>query len=290
MSVSSDVFSEQGVSNLIKKYPVLPHNEQLKLVIDWQENSNKDSLDKLVYSNLRIVSREAWRFSKINKKISYEDLVQEGVLGILRAADKFDKTKGCTFFTYAYQWVKAMIMKSVMDGKSIVAMGRTREDRRIFGGITKSRIKAESRGLLGDDVDDFICNDLGVSKSGLHKMMLALKGGDESLNSPLKNDDDSVEIQDTLRNPITLESKIELSQLKNIATDKVREISKSFSNVERQILESRIFSEEPMTLREVSESLKISHEWVRQTEARLLNSIRKALARELNIRSINDIF
>ena len=137
---------------------------------------------------------------------------------------------------------------------------------------------------------DFICNDLGVSKRSLHKMMLALKGGDESLNSPLKNDDDSVEIQDTLRNPITLESKIELSQLKNIATDKVREISKSFSNVERQILESRIFSEEPMTLREVSESLKISHEWVRQTEARLLNSIRKALARELNIRSINDIF
>ncbi len=112
---------EKNISRLIKENPVLSHPEQLSLVIDWQDNNDKNSLDKLVYSNLRIVSREAWKFSSRNKKVSYEDLIQEGVLGLLRAADKFERDRGVTFFTYAYPWVKAMIMKHVRDSKSIVA-------------------------------------------------------------------------------------------------------------------------------------------------------------------------
>ena len=280
----------RNISGLISSNPILPHPEQFKLVVDWQDNKSKTALDKLIRSNLRLVSKEAWKFSSRNKKVSYEDLVQEGVLGLLRAADKFDRNRGVTFFTYAYPWVKAMIMKCVMDSTSIVALGRTREDRRIFGGVTRSRIRAESAGLTGEDVDDFICEDLGVSIESLHQMYSALKGGDSSLNSKIKsNDDGSIEMQDLMDDGKLLSKEFERNDLKRIAQKTIRNISKDFSDIEKKILEFRIFSDNPATLREVSEDLKISHEWVRITENKILQKIRRSLAREFNIKSLNDI-
>ncbi len=280
----------KNISKLIKENPILPHPEQLNLVEDWQDNNNKESLDKLIYSNLRFVSREAWKFSNRNKKVSYEDLIQEGVLGLLRAADKFERERGVTFFTYACPWVKAMIMKHVMDSTSIVALGRTREDRRIFGGVTKARIRAESEGLVGDDVDDFICNTLDVSRENLHHMYSALKGGDASLNAKVGNNDDSkAELQDLVKDSSLLSEELEKNDLKRIAYNAVKDITKNFPEMERKILELRLFSSSPITLREVSSELKISHEWVRLTENKVLQKIKRALAREFKIKSLNDI-
>ena len=280
----------KNISTIINKNPILPHFEQLNLVIKWQDDKDKASLDKLIYSNLRLVSKEAWKFSYRNKKISYEDLIQEGVLGLLRAADKFDRNRGVTFFTYAYPWVKAMIMKHVMDSASIVALGRTREDRKIFGGITKSRLRAESIGLTGSDLDDFICNDLGVSKESLHQMYSTLKGGDASLNAKVGgSDDSSLEMQDLVGDSKLLSEEVEKNDLKRIAQNTIRSISENFSKEEKRIIELRIFSDSPATLREVSEDLSISHEWVRLTENRILQKIKRALAREFNIKSMDDI-
>lgn len=279
-----------NISNIIKNNPILPHSEQLSLVIDWQDNQNKKSLDKLICSNLRAVSREAWKFSNRNKKVSYEDLIQEGVLGLLRAADKFERDRGVTFFTYAYPWIKAMIMKHVMDSTSIVALGRTREDRRIFGGVTKARIRAEAAGLTGDDVDDFICSSLNVSRENLHQMYSALKGGDASLNVRVGGKDEkSAELQDLVKDSSLLSNEFEKNDLNRIARNTVRNISKNFSDDERRILELRLFSESPITLREVSEKLGISHEWVRLMENKVLQKIKRALAREFKIKSLNDI-
>lgn len=280
----------ESISTIINKNPILPHFEQLRLVIEWQDNGNTASLDKLIYSNLRLVSKEAWKFSYRNKKISYEDLIQEGVLGLLRAADKFDRNRGVTFFTYAYPWVKAMIMKHVMDSASIVALGRTREDRKIFGGITRSRLKAEAIGLTGSDLDDFICNDLDVSRESLHQMYSTLKGGDSSLNErATKSNDSSVEMQDLVGDKKLLIEEMEKNDLKRIAHNTIKSISENFSNEEKRIIDLRILSDSPATLREVSEQLSISHEWVRLTEGRIFQKIKRALAREFNIKSMNDI-
>tara|TARA_Y100000114_G_C11763358_1_gene331298 strand:+ start:7410 stop:8270 length:861 start_codon:yes stop_codon:yes gene_type:complete len=280
----------KNISKIINENPILPHLEQLSLVKKWQDEKDRSSLDRLVYSNLRVVSKEAWKFSYRNKKISYEDLIQEGVLGLLRAADKFDRNRGVTFFTYAYPWVKAMIMKHVMDSASIVALGRTREDRKIFGGITKSRLKAEALGLTGNDLDDFICNDLDVSKESLHQMYSTLKGGDSSLNAKVGNGNDkSIEMQDLVGDSKLLTKEIEKNDLKRIAQKTIRSISENFSDEEKRIIDLRILSESPVTLREASEELSISHEWVRLTESRILQKIKRALAREFNIKSMNDI-
>lgn len=280
----------KNISKIINENPILPHLEQLSLVKKWQDEKDRSSLDRLVYSNLRVVSKEAWKFSYRNKKISYEDLIQEGVLGLLRAADKFDRNRGVTFFTYAYPWVKAMIMKHVMDSASIVALGRTREDRKIFGGITKSRLKAEALGLTGNDLDDFICNDLDVSKESLHQMYSTLKGGDSSLNTKVGNGNDkSIEMQDLVGDSKLLTKEIEKNDLKRIAQKTIRSISENFSDEEKRIIDLRILSESPVTLREASEELSISHEWVRLTENRILQKIKRALAREFNIKSMNDI-
>jgi RNA polymerase sigma-32 factor len=279
-----------NISSLIKRNPILPHSEQLRLVSDWQDNKEKKSLDKLICSNLRVVAKEAWKFSNRNKKVSYEDLIQEGVLGLLRAADKFERDRGVTFFTYAYPWVKAMIMKHVMDSASIVAMGRTREDRRIFGGVTKARVRAEAAGLTGDDVDDFICSSLNVSRKNLHQMYSALKGGDSSLNAKVGGSDDkSAELQDLVKDSSLISNEFEKNDLKRIAVKTVRAISSNFSDEERKILELRLFSENPRTLRETSDELEISHEWVRLTENRILHKIKRALAREFKIKSLSDI-
>ena len=136
----------------------------------------------------------------------------------MRAADKFERGRGVTFFTYAYPWIKAMIMKHVMDSTSIVALGRTREDRRIFGGVTKARIRAEAAGLTGDDVDDFICSSLNVSRENLHQMYSALKGGDASLNARVGGKDEkSAELQDLVKDSSLLSNEFEKNDLNRIA-------------------------------------------------------------------------
>ena len=116
------------IDTVIKNNPVLPAKEQLSLVKKWQHNSNKVALDQLVLSNMKIISREASKIKSRNYYISYEDLMQEGIAGMLKAASMFDTDQDVAFLTYAMWWIKANMKRYVMDYRSVVKMGTTRDD------------------------------------------------------------------------------------------------------------------------------------------------------------------
>ena len=131
------MYTNDVIAKAIKENPILPPDEQQVLVKAWQKDSNKDALDKLVLSNLRAVTKEVYKVLKSNSYLSYEDLIQEGLAGLLKAADMFDSSKEVNFLTYAMWWIKANMRRHVMSNRSIVKMGTTREDRILFSNLSK---------------------------------------------------------------------------------------------------------------------------------------------------------
>ena len=266
------------VKAIIKDNPVLPAKEQLALVRQWQDSSNKRALDQLVLSNIKIISKEASKIKSRNYYISYEDLMQEGIAGILKAANMFDSTQEVNFLTYAIWWIKANMKRYVMDYRSVVKMGTTRDDRTLFSNLSKTTKEAEDLGLTGDDMLEYISKALSVKKESLNQMIISLKGSDVRLDAPLstQEDNDATKL-DLLPDSYDYEKGIEDADEFLNVSNALREIVPTMPDLERQIIESRILSDEPKTLRELETELKVSREWVRKVEAKALDRLRKRL-------------
>tara|TARA_A200000159_G_C7326717_1_gene341299 strand:- start:110 stop:961 length:852 start_codon:yes stop_codon:yes gene_type:complete len=282
------MYSGDLLNSAIKNNPVLSSVEQLSLIVDWQENANKSSLDKLVLSNMKIISREASKIRSKNYFVSYEDLLQEGIAGLLKAASMFDSAQEVTFLTYAMWWVRANMKKHVMDYKSVVKMGTTRDDRTLFSNLSKTVKEAEGFGLSGEDVFEYVAKKLSVKRSSLDQMMNSLKGTDLRLDMPLKSSDDSVTtrldlMEDSHDYHKVFEDTNELSSFSKALS----EIVPTMPELERKIIENRFLAEEPKTLRELESELDISREWVRRVEKRAIERLRKRLKVQFGIGEIN---
>ena len=268
------------IKDIIKDNPVLPANMQLELVKKWQDNSNKPALDKLILSNMKIVSKEAFKLKAKNYYISYEDLMQEGIAGLLKAASMFDTAQEVTFLTYAMWWVRANMKRYVMDYKSVVKMGTTRDDRTLFSNLSKSLREAEESGLVGEDKLDYIANSLSVKKDSLRQMISSLKSSDVRLDTPVRSEQDGSGstmkvdlLQDASNSHREYEDADELSNL----TFAINEIMPTMPELERKIIKNRFLTEEPKTLRDLEGELNISREWVRRVEKRAIDRLRKRL-------------
>jgi RNA polymerase sigma-32 factor len=266
------------IKNIIKDNPVLPASVQLDLVKKWQDNSNKSALDKLVLSNMKIVSKEAFKLKAKNYYISYEDLMQEGMAGLLKAASMFDTTQEVTFLTYAMWWVKANMKRYVMDYKSVVKMGTTRDDRTLFSNLSKSLREAEESGLVGEDRLEHIAKSLSVKKESLRQMMASLKGSDVRLDTPVKTGEDGNTLKlDLLQDPHNPHDDYEDADELSCITLAIREIMPTMPELERKIIRNRFLTEEPKTLRDLEGEMNISREWVRRVEIRAIDRLRKRL-------------
>ena len=276
--------SSEVISHIVKNYPVLPSKQQLKLVKSWQNDSDKSALDKLVLSNIKAVSKEAFKIKNKNYYISYDDLIQEGIAGLLKAADMFDPKQEVTFLTYAMWWIKANMRRYVMDYRSVVRMGTTRDDRAIFSNLSKAVKEAEELGLVGDQKLCKIAKIIGVNKNSLNQMMITLKGFDARLDSPVKNDTDTLKV-DLLEDALSLEDDVICIDEQNYFSNIMCEVIASLPPDEKSIIQERFFSEKPKTLRDLAKDMKISREWVRKLEIKALDRIRKRLASQYDIRS-----
>lgn len=266
------------VKDIIKKNPVLPAQEQLSLVQKWQKDSNKAALDQLILSNMKIVSKEAFRVKSKNYYISYEDLMQEGIAGLLKAASMFDTDQEVNFLTYAMWWIKANMKRYVMDYRSVVKMGTTRDDRTLFSNLSRVMKEAEEEGLVGNDMLEYISKSLSVKKSSLAQMILSLKGSDVRLDIPVSSDGDNETTKlDLLADPTDYEGSIAKANELDSLTKAVKEIVPTMPPLEREIIKSRLLTEEPKTLRELELELNVSREWVRKVEIKALDRLRKRL-------------
>lgn len=277
------------ITKIVKENPILPHGAQLSLVREWQEAANKESLDKLVLSNIRLVSKEAFKIRAKNSYLNYEDLMQEGLAGLVKAADMFDLQQDVVFMTYGMLWAKANMRRYVMDHRSIVRLGTTRADRKIFSNLSKALRETDEAGLFGEARVKKVAEILDVDRVDLDQMMVTLKGFDASFDAPahkgpvqgvettvldLHPDDNDVELNILTENERTFLSKA------------MKEILKSLPDDERSVISNRFLTHSPRTLRDLAKDMNISREWVRQIEMKALDRIKKKLATSYNVRGL----
>ena len=275
--------SSELINNIVKQHPVLPSDQQIKLVKTWQESADKMALEKLILSNLKAVFKEAARIKKKNYYLSYDDLIQEGVAGLLKAANMFDAKQEATFLTYAMWWIKANMRRYVMDYRSIVRMGTTRDDRALFSNLSKSLREAEESGLTGEDKLTKVAERLSVSRDSLNQMIIALKGFDVRLDMPVSNDNETLKV-DLIKDATCLEGSLSKLDESSFLSDAISKITKSLPNDEKMIVENRFLCDNPKTLRDLAKEMNISREWVRKLEIKALDRIKKRLATQYNIR------
>jgi len=284
-SISS---GEGGLSRYmseIRKFPMLEPNEEYMLAKSYLEHDDRDAAHRLVTSHLRLVAKIAMGYRGYGLPIG--EVISEGNVGLMQAVKKFDPERGFRLATYAMWWIKASIQEYVLRSWSLVKMGTTANQKRLFFNLRKAkgRIQAISDGDLHPDQVKEIAKQLGVNEEEVVSMNRRL-GGDASLNAPIKAaEGESGEWQDWLVDESdsaekTLIDQDELENRRGMLTEAVSVLN----DRERRIFTARRLEENPITLEMLSTEFDISRERVRQIEVRAFEKVQKAVkaaAREL---------
>lgn len=262
----------------IRKFPMLEPNEEYMLAKRWQEHTDQDAAEKLVTSHLRLVARIAMGYRGYGLPIG--EVISEGNVGLMQAVKRFDPDKGFRLATYAMWWIRASIQEYILRSWSLVKMGTTANQKRLFFNLRKmkSRIQALEEGDLRPDQVDQIATQLGVSAEEVVSMNRRLSG-DASLNAPLRaTEGESGEWQDWLVDDSesqedSLAREDELSQRRGMLNNAMDVLN----DRERRIFQARRLSEDPLTLEALSGEFDISRERVRQIEVRAFEKVQKAV-------------
>ncbi len=260
----------------INRFPLLHPEEELELARKVKETGDPDSAFRLISSHLRLVVRIAMDFQRRWMQ-NVLDLVQEGNVGLVRAVSKFDPEKGIKFSYYATFWIKAYILKFIMDNWRLVKIGTTQTQRKLFYNLNKERQQLISQGY--DPDASVLAERLNVTPEQIIEMEQRLDASDMSLNAPMNEEDAGGAtrmdylpalgpgIEETLGN----------SEISSMVRERLQTLVPQLNDKERYILEHRLLSDEPVTLREIGDTFEITRERVRQIEARLLQKVRDHL-------------
>ena len=249
----------------VSKHRVLTREEELDLAHKVYEGRDRDAAQKLVISNLKLVVKIALEY--YNTYLNILDLIQEGNVGLLHAVRKYNPYKGTRFSTYASFWIRAYILKHIMDSWSIVKVGTTQSQRKLFYRLNKEKKKLEAAGVI--PVPQLLAGTLDVKTEEVEDMEKRLAYTDTSLDHPLYDEGEET-LMDVMQGSEDIEEIVTSKEKKEILEQKVAEFKKILNDKELLIFEKRIMSEEPMTLQEIGERFKISRERVRQIENRVL--------------------
>ena len=270
--------SESGLSLYlaqIKKFPMLDAEEEYMLAKNWRERGNLQSAHKLVTSHLRLVAKIAMGYRGYGLPVT--ELISEGNIGLMQAVKKFDPEKGFRLATYAMWWIKASIQEYVLRSWSLVKMGTTAAQKKLFFNLkkVKQQIAPGEEGDLKKDQIKEISERLGVKSEEVISMNRRMMGPEKSLNEPMKSGEKG-EWQDWVADD-TMDQELLISQRQELEEKKslLHESIKILNEREREILEDRKLSNEPKTLEELSKKYKISRERVRQIENKAFEKLQK---------------
>ena len=274
----------------IKKFPMLDAEEEYMLAKNWRDNGNLKSAHKLVTSHLRLVAKIAMGYRGYG--LPMNEIISEGNIGLMQAVKKFDPDKGFRLATYAMWWIKAAIQEYVLKSWSLVKMGTTAAQKKLFFNLKKikKQIAPNQEGDLKDSQVNEISRRLDVDKNEVINMNRRLMGQEKSLNDPIK-DGENTEWQDWLVDE-GMDQELLTSQKQELE-DKKELLYKSIGILnerEKKILEDRRLSETPKTLDELSKKYKISRERVRQIENKAFEKLQKhmlLLAKSKNLLTVN---
>jgi RNA polymerase sigma-32 factor len=261
----------------IRKFPLLDPGEEYMLAKRWKEHEDPDAAKKLVTSHLRLVAKIAMGYRGYGLPVS--EIIAEGNVGLMQAVKRFEPDKGFRLATYAMWWIRASIQEYILRSWSLVKMGTTAAQKKLFFNLrkAKSKIDAIEEGDLHPEHVTQIATKLGVREDEVIDMNRRLSAPDSSLNTPLRSDSESEWqdwlVDDTLDQETRLAEREELGERQALLSTALGELT----DRERDIIEARRLREEPVTLEELSKKYDVSRERVRQIEMRAFDKLQAAM-------------
>jgi len=261
----------------VRHYPILSREEEKELAIRYLEKEDVEAAYGLVTSNLRLVIKIAMEYRRLWKEII--DLVQEGNVGLMHAVKKYDPYRGVRFSSYAAWWIRAYIIRYIMNNTRMVKLGTTQAQRTLYFQMGKERERLRRMGIEPDS--KAIAKSLKVKESEVEEMTKRLSGGDVSLEASMGGEDSGFTLLDALPAPQPgAEEIVADAQTRSIYLEKLSEFVGGLSDRDRKIFTSRWMRDDPHTLQVVGDRLGITRERVRQLEARILKNLRNFLEEE----------
>ena len=264
----------------IRRYPLLTKEQEQELAIRYRETGDAKAAELLVTSNLRFVVKIAAEYSRFGAKLI--DLVQEGNVGLMHGVREFNPYRGVRLITYAVWWIRGYIQEYLMRQYSLVRIGTTQNQRKLFYRLQKER---DALGSLGvQSTNALLAGRLGVSEEEVETMSKRLSGRDVSLSQPVDSSgQSSASLFDFEPSAdVGVDDQIGHLEEMEVLHDNLAKLRPLLNPKETYILENRILADDPMTLQEIGEHYGVTREAVRQLEARLINRIRTAVTHQLD--------
>jgi len=264
-----------------RRYPILTREEEIVIAKRAREQADESAAHRLVISNLRLVVKIAIEYQRHWTDLF--DLVQEGNIGLMQAVKKFDPYRGIRFSTYASFWIRAYVLKFLMENYRLVKIGKTQAQRRLFFNLKKEKDRLENLGF--NPTSALLAENLLTSASDVDEMSMRMASPEESLDHPI-TDDGKQTLESTIpdEGPGVVEEVAE-GEFRSLMSQKLKEFRKTLAaekaDKEIHILDHRLLAEIPETLQEVGEKFSISRERVRQIETRVLKRLKEYLKQEL---------
>ena len=268
--------------NEIQKFPILSAEQEYEYASKWVKEHDNTAAEKLVASHLRLVVSVAYDFKNYGLPVS--DLIASGNMGLMQALQKFDPERGFRFSTYAMFWIKAEIYETILNNWSIVKLGNSANQKRVFFNLTRAK---RALGIMDNNLSDEqtkqIAEYLDVPESDVERMSTRMSARDVSLNAPLNTDSDSKDILSNMADTkISIEEGLEQIEFKRRGYELLKKHLSNLPERDREILAARRLSDPVATLEALSQKYGISRERVRQIEERAFNKLKEAILEESN--------
>ena len=262
----------------IGKYGLLTREEETSLAVRYKEKGDENAAYRLITGNLRLVVKIAMEFQNYWMK-NLLDLIQEGNVGLMQSLKRYDPYRGVKFSYYASFWIKAYILKFIMDNWHLVRVGTTQAQRKLFYNLKKEKERLMAQGL--DPQPKLLSERLNVTEKDVVEMEQRLEGPEVSLDAPLRSDTDESHINFLASDELAVDDYLADTQISELLKEKLANFRQTLNKREKDILDRRILAEQPETLQDMGIRFGISRERVRQIEERIKKKIRTYLTDEL---------
>jgi len=264
----------------INRFPLLTQEEEFQLAVKYRKYDDIEAAQKLITSNLRFVVKIAFEYKSYGVKI--QDLIQEGNIGLMMAVKKFNPYKGYRFISYAIWWIRAYMQNFIIKTWSLVKIGTTQAQKKLFYKIGKVRKALEADGE-NEKRYELLARDLDVAKKDIIEMEQRMSSRDLSLDTPFDEGKELTHLELLREESPNQEEAIAQEEEKKIREREVQNAMKRLNEKEVYVIKSRIMAEEPLTLQQIGDHLKLSRERVRQIESEALKKLKREFGTRLDL-------
>ena len=263
----------------VQRHRLLTPAEEHAAAVKYYEQGDVDAAATLVTANLRLVVKIAYEYRRAHKQIP--DLIQEGSIGLMQAVKKYDPYKGVKLSTYAAWWIRAYILRFILNNARLVKLGTTQAQRKLFFNLRKERARLSAMGI--EPTPETIAKRLNVPTDDVVQMERRLSSGDMSLDTPMRNADDNAptRLDMLVEDAGRVDDALADAQVNTLIGGKIHAFGATLSGKDARIFNARMLAEDPRTLQELGDEFGVSRERVRQLEKRLQGRLKDYLDREL---------